>query len=180
MGTYDPDAGDYGPAMNALTERQRLFVLALIDNPQAARHHAARAAGFSAVSEGSLRVCAHRLMHDDRVLAALSEETGKRFRSASLLASDFLVRMLMDEEVPMKERAKVAIAISDRGGFGAAQTINVNKTTTDRTGKAIMERIASLSQKLGVDPGKLLAGPEPSKLSSPPVVDAEFSEVKDG
>jgi hypothetical protein len=69
---------------------------------------------------------------------------------------------------------KAALALLDRGGFGAAQTINVNKTTTDRTGKAIMERIAALSQKLGVDPARLLsAGPQD------PVVDAEFSEVKE-
>jgi hypothetical protein len=105
-------------------------------------------------------------------LAAISEESGKRLRSASLLASDFLVRMILDDDVAMKDRAKVAVALLDRGGFGAAQTINVNKTTTDRTGKAIMDRIAALSQKLGVDAGRLL-GPAPA------VVEGEFSEVKE-
>src|SRR5580692_261069 len=116
------DEGEYGPAVSALNPMMRGFVLALIENPAAPRWKAAEAAGYSATSNLSLRVTAHRLMHDDRVLAALSEETSKRFRSASLLAGDFLVRMLLDEEVPMKERAKVAIAIADRGGHGAAQT----------------------------------------------------------
>jgi phage terminase small subunit len=173
MSTDHDDRGEYGPAMMALNPAMRRFVLALIDNPAAPQWKAAEAAGYSPNSNGSLRVCAHRLTHDDRVLAAISEESGKRLRSASLLASDFLVRMILDDDVAMKDRAKVAVALLDRGGFGAAQTINVNKTTTDRTGKAIMERIAALSQKLGVDAGRLL-GPAPA------VVEGEFSEVKDG
>lgn len=166
------DEGEYGPAMTALTPMMRRFVLALIENPALPQWRAAESAGYSAVSNKSLRVTAHRLTHDDRVLAAISEESGKRLRSASLLASDFLVRMICDEGVAMKDRAKVAVALLDRGGFGAAQTINVNKTVTDRTGTAIAERIRELAAKHGLDPQRLLG------VSAP--IEGEFSEVSDG
>lgn len=171
MTTVPDDQGEYGPAMAALSPLMRGFVLALIENPTAPRHEAARAAGYSPVSNLSLRVTAHRLMHDDRVIAAISEETGRKLRSSTLIASSFLERMMLDEGVSMKERAKVAVAILDRTGFGAAQTINVNKTVTDRSGKAVMARLQELANKHGLDATKLLG---------PAVVDAEFSEVEAG
>ena len=114
--------------------------------------------------------------HNPAVQAAIREEASKRLNSASLTAAGVLMELLVDEVVEPKDRIKAAGMLLDRSGFGAAQTINVNKTTTDRTGKAIMERILALASKHGLDPGKLLE----DRQGVPAVVDAEFSEVKNG
>lgn len=157
--------------MAALNERQRAFVMALIEFPGIAHAEAARRAGYSDASEGA-KVRGFYLAHSPSVQAAMREEAGKRLNSSSLIAANVLLELLTSGEVDPKDRIKAAGMLLDRSGFGAAQTINVNKTTTDRTGKAIMERIAALSQKLGVDANKLL-GP-----AAPAVVEGEFSEVE--
>ena len=162
--------GELGPAMSALSERQRKFVLAMVEHPGLSQTDAARMAGYSDVKDGA-KVRGHICAHHPGVQAAIREVAGLRLNANSLLAADVLIRIAADEDMPAKERLKAAGMLLDRTGFGAAQTINVNKTVTDRSGKAIMERIAALSQKLGVDSKLLLGGP---------VVDAEFTEVSDG
>lgn len=164
------DDHEFGPAMAALTERQRGFVLAMVETPGCSHAQAARRAGYSDASEGA-KVRGFYLAHNPAVQAAIREEAGRRLNSLSLVAANVMMMVMLDDEAPLKEKLKAASAVLDRTGFGAAQTINVNKTTTDRTGKAIMERIAALSQKLGVDATKLLSTGQPA------VVDAEFSEV---
>ncbi len=161
---------EYGPAMAALNERQRAFVMALIEIPGITNKAAAIRAGYSDVSDGA-KVRGHYLAHSALVQAAIREEAEKSLNSSSLVAAGVLMKILTDDGTANKDKIKAAGMLLDRSGFGAAQTINVNKTTTDRTGKAIMERIAQLGQKLGLDPVKLLSG------SAEPV-DAEFSEVE--
>lgn len=168
----DEDEG-YGKAMEALTERQRRFVLAMIDVPGCSHAAAARAAGYSDIAEGA-KVRGHYLAHNPAVQEAIREEAGKRLNAASLTAAGVLLAFLTDDAIAPKERIKAAGMLLDRSGFGASQTINVNKTVTDRTGPAMLERIAELAALNGLDPAKLLG------LNAAPVVDAEFSEVKQG
>lgn len=166
------DDPEYGPAMAALSEKQRGFVMAMIQTPGCTHAEAARRAGYSDASEGA-KVRGFYLAHHPRVQQAIREEAGRRLNSLSLVAANVMMMVMMDEEAPLKEKLKAAAAVLDRTGFGAAQTINVNKTLTDQTGGAIMERIKSLAAKHGLDPMKLLS-PGPAA----PVVEAEFSEVK--
>lgn len=166
------DEAEFGPAMAALTEKQRSFVLAMVERPGITQTDAARVAGYSDVKDGA-KVRGHYLAHNPNIQAAIREEAGKRLHASSLLAANVLVDILGDDGVPAKERLKAAGMLLDRTGFAAVQKIEVNKT--DHSGKAIMERIRALSEKLGVDTGRLLGGP-----AAAPVVDAEFSEVKDG
>jgi hypothetical protein len=70
---------------------------------------------------------------------------------------------MVDEDAPLKEKLKAATAVLDRTGFAAAQNINVNKTVTDNSGKAVLERIKRAADALGVDPGTLL-GAAPMKV----------------
>ncbi len=160
------DDAELGPKMLALTEKQRGFVMALIENPGITQGKAAELAGYQNSPLGH-RVKGHVLAHDARVLAAIHEVAGQRMRSHSLLAADVLTQLLgsADEKIQLK----AAGMLLDRVGFGAQQNININQTISDQSGKAIMERIRSLTDKHGI---KLVGGPEP--------VDAEFSEVKDG
>lgn len=168
------NAQDFGPAMAALTERQRRFVLVMLTVPGCSHARAAREAGYSDVAEGA-KVRGHYLAHNPAVQAALREEAGKRLSSLSLVAANVMMDIMLDDAADPKNKLKAAMAVLDRTGFAAAQTINVNKTTTDRTGAAIMQRIEQLATKLGVDASKLLTSP-----TAAPMVDAEFSEVSDG
>lgn len=165
------DEPEFGKAMAALSEKQRQFVLAMIEFPGITQAKAAARAGYQN-SPGGMRVQGHYLAHHPGVQEALREEAAKRLNSASLTAAGVLMAMLTDKKVDPKDRIKAAGMLLDRSGFGAAQTINVNKTVTDRTGAGMLERIRALAEANGLDPVKLLGG-------NAGVVDAEFTEVKE-
>lgn len=160
------DEAELGPKMRALTERQRAFVLAVIEHPGITQGKAAELAGYQN-SPGGYRVTGHMLSHDERVIAAIHEVAGQRMRSQSLLAATVLTQLLGSEDE--KIALKAAGMLLDRVGFGAQQNININQTVTDNSGKAIMDRIKALASKHGMDAKRLLGAP---------VVEAEFSEVK--
>jgi phage terminase small subunit len=67
--------------MRALTEKQRAFVDYLVSTGTDNECEAARAAGYNPdAPEGSsaIRVSAHRLAHDQRIIDAIGEETSRR------------------------------------------------------------------------------------------------------
>jgi hypothetical protein len=166
------DDHEYGPAMAALTEKQRAFVMALIEFPGITQHEAARRAGYQN-SEGGMRVQGHYCAHHPGVQEAMREEAGKRLNSASLMAANVLLGLLTDEGVEPKDRIKAAGMLLDRSGFGAAQTINVNKTVTKKIDASAAEaRIAEFRHKFPEMFAKLV-GSE----AAPAVIDGEFAEV---
>lgn len=160
---------ELGPAMLALTMKQRGFVMAMIEFPGISHSEAARRAGYADLSEAA-KVRGYDCAHNPAVQMAIREEAGRRLNSLSLTAANVMMMVMMDPEAPLKEKLKAASAVLDRTGFGAAQTINVNKTVTDRSGKAVLARLRELAVKHGLDAGKLLGGPEEA-------VEAEFTEV---
>lgn len=167
------DLSDFGPAMRALNERQRLFVLALRGQKRKNNTAAARAAGYGKESYGALRVRAHGLAHNEAVVAALQEEAQRHLDGSAFMAADVLVQIANDPKQSAKERRAAAVALLDRSGHGAAQNINVNKTLVDRTGTAMLGRIEALAKLLGVDPAALLGvnAPQSMKLIEGKVVD---------
>jgi phage terminase small subunit len=156
------DDKEFGPAMAALNERQRAFVMAMIEFPGITQAKAAERAGYQN-SPGGMRVQGHYLAHHPGVQAAIREEAGKRLNSLSLLAANVMADVMLDPEAPLKEKLKAAAAVLDRTGFAAAQNINVNKTVTDNSGKAVLERIERAAAALGIDPTALL-GLAPMKV----------------
>jgi phage terminase small subunit len=149
------DEPEYGPAMSALTEKQRRFVIAMLTIPGCSHSRAAREAGYSDVAEGA-KVRGHMAAHNPNVQAAMREEAGKRLNSLSVVAANVMMDIMLADDAAPKDRLKAAMAVLDRTGFAAAQTINVNKNVTDNSGKAIMERIEKAAAELGVDPATLL------------------------
>src|SRR5262245_37436556 len=86
------DWGQYGPAMKALpSNRWRAFVqFYLMERPgYGAATNAARRAGFGTVrsTKDTMHKTASRLMHDDRMLAALAEEARKIIRAGGIEAA---------------------------------------------------------------------------------------------
>jgi phage terminase small subunit len=169
----DDETIGLGPAMESLTEKQRRFVMAIVDTPGITQGEAARAAGYQN-SEGGYRVQGHMLARNPAIQQAIREFAGARLNSNSLLGAEVLVEISRDPEASHKDRMKAAVYLLDRSGFGAAQTINVNKTVTrkvDASEAAL--RIAEFRQKFPEQFAKLLGAPEPV------AVDGEFSEVTD-
>jgi phage terminase small subunit len=159
---------EFGPKMQVLNDRQKRFVLALVEDPMMSKAEAARVAGYSDVKEGcKVRAC--ELMQDKRVVDALHEQAGKRLWSVSLKAAAKVENMIDSEDE--KVALKASLAVLDRVGWAAQQNININQTVTDHSGKGILKRIEELADRLGVPTAGLLGKP---------VVEGEFSEVTDG
>lgn len=156
--------------MTACNPAQRRFAIAAVMYPLAKDWQVAKAAGYSDRSHGALRVTAHRLFHNERVLAAIRECADKEIRSSGMLAVATIKKIVRNDA--HRDQFKAAAMLAGLNGFSVAQNINVNQTITDNSGKAIMERISLLASKLGLDPQRLLERP------AGPVVEAEFSEVK--
>jgi hypothetical protein len=160
----DPDEETLGPAMRALTPAQRRFAMAAVMFPLAKDWQIAKAAGYSDFSHGSLRVNAHRLFHDEKVLAAIKELGGQgnpRFGAA---------RHCDDEEDRPDGRAQGSV----EGGGGAGRAGRLHgraedqrEPDGDRPDRAeMLERIRQLAAANGLDPAKLLG------VNTAPVVDA--------
>ena len=95
--------GTMGPAMRALPNNQwRLFCeFYLLEKPgHGAQTAAARRAGFGNANTTPLNMAriASRLMRDDRILAALSEEARKLVRGGGVEASKALMNLVRDPE----------------------------------------------------------------------------------
>jgi phage terminase small subunit len=160
------DDFEFGPKMRALTDKQRAFVMALVEFPGMSGAEAARVAGYSDASE-ACKVKACNLRQDRRIVEAIQEQAGKRLWAISLKAAGRIEQMLDSDDDAVA--LKAAGMVLDRTGLAAVQNININQTISDQSGSAIMERIRALAAKHGLDPQQLLGRP---------VVDAEFSEVK--
>lgn len=160
--------GAPGPAMSALSTRQQAFVRYMLQTGGQNAKRCAAAAGYTG-NDNTMAVTAHRLAHDEKVLAALKEEADKRIRSGAILGASVLAEIAGD--VTHKDRLKAAIELLNRAGLLTAtlhkheHAVTVTNTADE---KAQIARITEMAAKLGVDPKKLLGG----------FIDAEFSEVE--
>lgn len=165
----DPDVAGLGPAMLALNAIQRRFALAAVMYPLAKDWQIAKAAGYSDRSHGSLRVTAHRLFHDEKVLAAIRECADKEVRSGAMLGIATIKKIVRNDA--HRDQFKAAALLAGLNRFTVDQNINLNQTVRDESGPALLAEIKKLAIKLGVPVQALLGGPKPE------VVDAEFTEV---
>ncbi len=90
-----------GPAMSALNERQRAFVVAMFDlGPKGTYAEAARQAGYPDNDTGYIRLAAHRMAHNEKVQAALREEAGRRATGLLPLANAMMHNIMSDPAHP--------------------------------------------------------------------------------
>jgi phage terminase small subunit len=164
------DEESLGPAMRALNPAQRRFALAAVHFPLAKDWQIAKAAGYSDFSHGALRVNAHRLFHNDKVLAAINELAIKEIRSSALLGIATIKKIARRDGD--KDQLKAAVHLVGLAGHTVEQKISVQQTVTDTTDKGIEDRIRRAAEKLvklGHDPAKLLGLPAP--------IEGEFSVI---
>src|SRR3569623_1671234 len=157
----DPDVSMLGPAMLALNEAQRRFAIAAVMYPLAKDWQIAKAAGYSNRSYGALRVCAHRLFHDEKVLAAIKECADKEIRGSAMLGIATIKKIVRNDL--HKDLLKAAQTLVGLAGFTVDQNINVIQTVKDVSSKALLQRIEAAAAFLGVDPDALL-GLQPMKV----------------
>jgi phage terminase small subunit len=175
----DDDFGGLGPAMLALrSDRQRQFVRELVAQPKSNYSQAAERAGYGGESTGKnrqnvLKQIGHRLAHDAKIMAALHEEMGKRLKLSGLIGVAGLIAMVNNPK--HRDHFKACEALADRAGFSVKNEIKVNVETTDRTGRALEERIRHLAEQLGIDAAQLLGANAVPAL--PKVIEGEVVEV---
>ncbi len=156
--------------MRALNPAQRRFALAAVMYPLAKDWQIAKAAGYADKSYGSLRVTAHRLFHDEAVLAAIRECADKEVRSGAMLGIATIKKIVRNDM--HRDQFKAAALLAGLNRFTVDQNINVNQTVRDESGGALLAEIKKLADKLGLPVQALLGRPGPAPI------DAEFSEVK--
>jgi phage terminase small subunit len=143
----------YGPAMRVLTPLQRAFVEAWVENPVINGRQAALRAGYSG-HKGAERVQAHMNLRNERVLAAIREETDKRLRSCAPLGAAVLVEIVNNPDHP--KRLKAAELLLNHGGFHTMHEQRIKVEHSDLTGEAMVERIRQFAVALGMDPQQVL------------------------
>jgi len=170
---------DFGPAMRRLTtELQRKYVLIRVMQSKANLTKAAELAGYSAESQGSLRVTAHRLEHDPKIQEAIQEEALRQARhnlgSALVRASERVIEVMDNPQTKGADALKAAGMIFDRMGLHSVSEV---KKTVEHIvdSPETIARVRRLANTLGLDAEKLLG----ARLSKqvPIVTDAEFVEV---
>lgn len=166
----DPDELEgMGPAMLALTPKQRAFVRSMLETGKNSNTFHARAAGYIG-DDSTIRVTAWRVAHDPKVLAAVREEGIKRMQSTAIIATCRLVELMED---PDKKVALKAIdMVLNRVGMHERTE---HKLTVEHTHdeSAMIARISNLAKGLGLDPVKLLG----SAGVKADIIDGEFEEV---
>lgn len=149
------EGGRYGPAMQALSERQRRFVVALLNSGGKNAKLAARQAGYGNSYKNALEVQAHRLMHMDTVLEAIREESVKRMRSYGLALVSDLVEIAGDRENSVKDRLKAIDMVLNRTGMQAIMEHKVTIEDNRSRAELIRELVAGL-RELGGEAPKLI------------------------
>jgi hypothetical protein len=157
----------HGPAMSALNERQRRFVLAMMSDPYGSATSWAKAAGYSDVAEGC-KVRASELLRHPKVEAATQEVARALMMTVGpVLAVAGLLRVAGDPEHPQHVRA--AELLANRRGFSEKQQIEV--VHRDLTGDALVARLRALADRHGLDAEKLLG------ISGAKVIEHKADEV---
>jgi len=159
--------------MRALTEKQRAFVLALLELPGGRGHQteAARLAGYSEESASSLRVQASRLAHDEKVQAAIKEVALGTMSSEAVNLVGVLLQIAYGElPANAAEKMKAIAMIFNRTGLPETAQHFVKVEHNINTDDAL-ERLYRFSKVLGVDPKTVLG------TMGLEVVEGEFREM---
>jgi hypothetical protein len=140
-----PMGDEYGPAMQALTEKQRGFVIGKVHHGLNDRA-AATAAGYSMATRSFVYVA-----HHPAVQAAIEEESRKLMRSEGPKSIRTLVEIRDSKEAKAADRIKAATELLNRGGLHARteHTLSVEHHMTEAEKD---KRILALAAELGLPP----------------------------
>lgn len=159
--------GHFGPHMKALTAMQQRFVLALLIQGTSDYSAAAKEAGYSTNTPGSLYAASSRLAHDAKVQAALHEESQRTLNGLAPLALAKLKLRVGDDSAP-KEQLKAVEMTLNRAGLHARTEHKV--VVEHATDEEKIARIMALAKAMNLDPAQLLG-------EAGVVIEGEYTEV---
>jgi hypothetical protein len=150
-------APEWGPAMAALPEKRRAFVVALYDEDAPRKGDglfifAAQVAGYGTPtsSKKSLGVIAGRIAHDDRVQAAIVEYSHRVMRAIPPEAIRALKELIRDPK--HKDHARGIAMVLDRADpLQTVHTVKVedNRPPSIEATQAVLDRIEALMKRVG-------------------------------
>ena len=157
---------EFGPAMRALTEQQRRFVLAMYEAPNFKRSgvFAATKAGYGTASSSRQTIAqmAYQLKCDPKIQAAIVEVAAQFFNTLGPLAVSGALKVLSDTK--HREYGRVLGLVMDRvAPVTATSVVKVEgevKLTAAETAN-VLDRIEELAARFAV------------KLPAPKVIDHE-------
>lgn len=154
---------DLGPAMAALNEKQRLFVLnyALTGGNTT---QAAVQSGYGGNPQSSYQT-GHRLLQDPKIRAAIKEDAERRLNNGAGLAAAGLIQIGLTS-LDEKNRIKAYTTVLSLAGINPVarhEHVHVHQTAA-----SIESEIRKMAGILGLDAEKLLGYEEGD------VIDAEF------
>lgn len=161
-----PEHDELGPAMRALSARQRQFIVAYFHT--GSRERAAYIAGYAGEPNSNLLgVSAYSVWHNPKVQTAI-KEFGEQCVLAGLVPLAFvaLESALMNGDA--KDKTSAAKIVLDRTGFHAKSEVITTKGTTSRVDQ--IKEIVRLAKLQGLDPRKLIGG-------AVDFIDADFKVV---
>jgi hypothetical protein len=148
-----------GEAMRALSPPMRAWVFHKVQLG-CSNLRAAELAGYSGTPE-VLKVTGHRIAHDPRVQAAMTEEAKKVLRSEGGRSLKVLCEIRDNPQAENKDRLKAAIEIMNRAGLNAIAESHL--TVEHRLSESEQDRrILALAAELGMsetEAKKLLIAP---------------------
>lgn len=151
------DDGQYGPAMEGLSPRQRAYVLEFLLAGGRDRTGCARRAGYGGpeTTKNAMYVASHRLANDEKIIAAITEETTRRMYGNVALALKNVEDVLKADDASNKDKLAAAKMVFDRGGIHARteHVVTVENVTTE----AQIKRVVALARAAGKDPQQVLA-----------------------
>lgn len=148
-----PQKLQFGPAMEALNERQRMFVLIWNEGGHKNAVDAVREAGYDA-NTGADRVQATRLLQNPKIKAAIVEDIQGRM-CGDLAEMYELMRQLAKESGPHQFHAIKYIAA--QAGLIERMRTEIDVTVTTQTFEQKVERLRQLAVNAGDDPTAVLA-----------------------
>jgi hypothetical protein len=167
-------APEWGPAMAALPEKRRAFVVALYSEDAPRKGDgliiwATQIAGYGTPtsSKKSLSVIGNRIVHDDRVQAAIVEYSQRELRAIPPEAINALKNLIRDPK--HRDHARAIAMVIDRSD--PLQTMHTVKVEDSRppsieATQKVLDRIEALMQRVGLAP-------------PPKVIDADFDVVEE-
>lgn len=146
---------DHGPAMSQLTEKQRNFVYALIEQGGLSYAGAARAAGYSG-GQNCMNVTGHRLAHDPKIQEALREMGPKILNAGLVVAAKFVLEVIDSPQFEAKDRLKAAEMVMNRTGMHQTTEHKVAVTHRSESSAEMIKSIELMASKYGLDAKKLI------------------------
>ncbi len=140
------DVEGLGPAMLALTDRQRRFVRGYLKSGAKNATRVARQAGFEMDGEGT-KTHAYWLLHNVKVIAAMREEKERDLNGPMVIHAITQLELLA-KTGDKKVKAKAIDSILDRTGFGRQTNQQISMQVEHVDTRGTVEIMAELRKLL--------------------------------